>query len=91
MLRYYIIRDSKTPNNVLAIHKVFDAAQAWFMNAVQNDAFKGTLDMICIEVDDRGAKQTEVLLFTYEKGDVAITVHALVKGGAIMSVLGSTT
>jgi hypothetical protein len=84
MLRYFIIRDSEPANNVLAIHKVIDAAQLWFMKAAQDGGFKGTLDMVCVEVNDHGAKQTEVLLYTYEKGDVAVTVHALVNGGCLV-------
>ena len=86
MLRYFIIRDSETANNVLAIHKVLDAAQIWYINAAQEGGFKGTLDMICVEVDERGAKQSEVLLYTYEKGDVAVTQHVLVKGGRLVPV-----
>ena len=85
-MRYFIIRDSEPPNNILAIHKVIDAAQLWFMKTAYDGGFKGTLDMICIEVDERGVKQTEVLLYTYEKGDVAVTVHALVNGGRLVPV-----
>jgi hypothetical protein len=68
MLRYYIIREED--RRIVAIHKVKDSAQMCFIDLCSRDAFCGDeLQLIVVDVDDRGIVTSETLALTYVKGD----------------------
>jgi hypothetical protein len=79
MLRYYIICSL---NNIIAIHKILDTANVCFLQTAMGGEFQGDkIVLYCVEVDDRGKKTSELMMYSYERGDVAITRHVVMKAG----------
>jgi hypothetical protein len=71
MLRYYIIREED--RHVVAIHKVRDSGQAYFIKLCTQGTFRGNeLHMIAIDVNDQGSVTAETLIYMYIRGDTAV-------------------
>jgi hypothetical protein len=68
MIRYYIIREED--NHVVAIHKVRDSAHVCFVDLCSRGTFRGDeLQLVVVDVDDRGLVKLETLALMYVRGD----------------------
>jgi hypothetical protein len=61
---YYMIRDGKAPNPIIAIHRVYDSAVACFQLLMNTGAIE-SLEMWGVCVNDRGLKTVEWILHSY--------------------------
>jgi hypothetical protein len=60
---YYIIREGKSPNAILAIHRVYDSAVACFQ-LLMNSGVE-SIDMWGVGTNDRGFKTVEWVIHSY--------------------------
>lgn len=67
---YYIIREGKPPNAIIAIHRVYDSAVACFQLLMNTGAVE-TLDMWGVCMNDRGLKTVEWILHSYVRATPA--------------------
>lgn len=66
-MRYYIIRDSKGSNNIIAIHKTPESSTLTFNEYIQNGHFINYLELMCIITDDNGLTMNTEMLSSYSK------------------------
>lgn len=62
---YYIIKDGRPPNAIIAIHRVYDAAVACFQMLM--NAGVESIDMWGIGTNDRGLSITEWVIHSYTR------------------------
>ncbi len=62
---YYIIRDGRPPNAIIAIHRVYDSAVACFQMLM--NAGVESIDMWGVGTNDRGLSITEWVLHSYTR------------------------
>jgi hypothetical protein len=68
-ITYYIIREGRPPNAIIAIHRVYDASVACFQTLM--DRGTESIDMWGVTSNDRGLIITEWIIHSYTR-DVAV-------------------
>lgn len=83
---YYLIRDAKEANHVVAIHMIYDSAMACFQRIVNSGDFERYLDMYRVTVNEWGNVGQEYLMYSFAKHNRTLvnhmTIHAVdISGG----------
>jgi hypothetical protein len=72
---YYLIRDAKEINHVVAIHMVYDSAMACFQRIVNGGNFERFLDMYRVTVDEWGDVRHEYLMYSFARHNRTLVNH----------------
>ena len=64
---YYIVRDAKEENHVIAIHMIYDSAMACFQRIARGGAFERYVDLFRVTVNDWGEVTQELLMYSFAK------------------------
>lgn len=81
---YYLIRDAKEDNHVIAVHRIYDSAIACFQNIIMEDTFERAVDILQITVDTFGRVKSERLLYSYSKVNKTLMNYQILATGQLM-------
>lgn len=75
MTQYFIIRDATDEGHIIAIHRVWDSANACFSTLIKNGNFTRYMEMVGVCTDQYGLTTKEILIYTYSKASEILVRH----------------